>query len=81
MNAHLLTIGQALLRAALGLAAPMATLLLLAPQVRGQAGSESLERPDGRRVEGRMEGDARSGFRFVTRDGGEDKRLMAKIRF
>src|SRR5262249_35115246 len=37
---------------------------------RGQSGVEELDRPDGRQVAGRVEGDARSGFRFAPRDGG-----------
>src|SRR5689334_13484562 len=65
MKPHLLTIGRAFLRAGFGLA----VLLLHAPQAPGQAAWESLERPDGRKVEGRLEGAARSGFRFVPRDG------------
>jgi hypothetical protein len=55
--------------AALGLAA-LGASLLLAAGARGQAGVEELDRPGGRRVPGRIEGDARSGFRFVPRDGG-----------
>ncbi|HZW33179.1 MAG TPA: hypothetical protein VFF52_20855, partial [Isosphaeraceae bacterium] len=70
MNPVFLTIARGGLRAAVGLAASIAALVLPAPQARGQAAPESLERPDGRRVEGHMEGDARSGFRFVPRDGG-----------
>ena len=70
MNPQFLAIGRAILRMAFGLAAPLPALLLPAPQARGQAAPETLERPDGRKVEGRLEGDARSGFRFVPRDGG-----------
>ena len=62
MKPHLLTIGRAFLRAGFGLAAPLAALLLHAPQAPGQAAWESLERPDGRKVEGRLEGAARPGF-------------------
>ena len=36
----------------------------------GQAGVEELDRPDGQRIAGRIEGDARSGFRFAPRGGG-----------
>src|SRR5262245_33879553 len=70
MKPHFLTIGRAILRAGLGLAVPLAALLLQAPQAAGQAAWESLERPDGRKVEGRLEGAARSGFRCVPRAGG-----------
>jgi hypothetical protein len=44
--------------------------LLLAAGARGQVAVEELERPGGRRIAGRIEGDARSGFRFAPRDGG-----------
>jgi hypothetical protein len=50
--------------------AALAGSLLLAACARGQAGVEELDRPGGRRVAGRIEGDARSGFRFAPRDGG-----------
>ena len=63
-------IDGAALRAARRLVAALAVSLLLTACVRGQSGVEELERPDGRRVAGRIEGDARSGFRFVSRDGG-----------
>jgi hypothetical protein len=61
---------RAALRAAHGLAAALAVLLVVASGARGQSGVEGLDRPDGRRVPGRIEGDARSGFRFAPRDGG-----------
>ncbi len=50
--------------------AALAASLLLAALARGQAGVEELERPGGRRTPGRIEGDARSGFRFTPKDGG-----------
>jgi hypothetical protein len=59
-------------RSAVGRTAQLAGILVLvATTARGQPGSgpETLERPDGRRVDGRIEGDARSGFRFVPRGG------------
>src|SRR5260370_42509742 len=70
MNARPLTItiGLVLDRAVLGVAAPLAVaFLLVVPAVHGQTAMETLERPDGRRVEGRIAGDVRSGFRFVPR--------------
>ena len=45
-------------------------VVLLTAVARGQPVVEELERPDGRRVPGRIEGDARSGFRFAPTDGG-----------
>ncbi len=60
---------RAALWAAHGLTALAASLLLTAC-ARGQAGVEELDRSGVRRVPGRIEGDARSGFRFAPRDGG-----------
>jgi hypothetical protein len=48
----------------------MAVCLLLPACARGQAGVEELDRPDGQRIAGRIDGDARSGFRFAPRGGG-----------
>ncbi len=48
----------------------MAACLLLPACAHGQAGVEELDRPDGQRIAGRIEGDARSGFRFAPRGGG-----------
>jgi hypothetical protein len=50
--------------------AALAASLLLAAWARGQADIEELDRAGGRGVRGRIEGDARSGFRFAPRDGG-----------
>src|SRR5262249_31725323 len=41
---------------------------VLARSVRGDSRVESLDRPGGQSVEGRIEGDARAGFRFAPRD-------------
>ncbi|HLH27982.1 MAG TPA: hypothetical protein VKW77_03650, partial [Acidimicrobiales bacterium] len=57
-------------RVAPGLAAALAACVLLSTCARGQGGGEVLDRPEGRRLPGRIEGDARSGFRFALRDGG-----------
>ncbi len=48
----------------------MAMVVLIAGGARAQSDVEELERPDGRRIPGRIEGDARSGFRFAPREGG-----------
>ncbi len=49
-------------------AARLAMLLVVAvPAARGQENGESLERPGGPRVEGRIQGDGRTGFRFTPR--------------
>jgi hypothetical protein len=48
----------------------LAAWMLLSAVARGQSGVEELDRPDGRRVAGRLEGDARSGFRFAPKEGG-----------
>jgi hypothetical protein len=61
---------RAALRATPALATAMAVCLLLPACVHGQAGVEELDRPDGQRIAGRIEGDARSGFRFAPRGGG-----------
>ena len=54
-------------RGILAVAAPLAGMLAVAvPGVRGQTSGESLERPAGPRVVGRIQGDARTGFRFIT---------------
>jgi hypothetical protein len=71
MNARQITMGRAIFQAVFGRAAPLVAFVLLgALPAQGQTGAETLERPDGRRVEGRIEGDARAGFRFVPRGAG-----------
>ncbi len=70
MNAHATNIDRAIPRAVLSLAAPLAAVFLLAARADGQSGGESLERPDGQRVEGRIEGNATAGFRFIPRVAG-----------
>ncbi len=53
-------------RVILGLAAHLAALSVLPSRsAHGQSGGDSLELPNGTRVEGRIEGDAASGFRLV----------------
>jgi hypothetical protein len=64
------TIDRSVPRTARGLAAALAAYVLLSGYARGQGGVEVLERPEGRRLPGRIEGDARSGFRFAPRDSG-----------
>src|SRR5262249_2273222 len=57
MDAHLITIPLAASPMRLGRGAPLAVfLLLVACQVPGRAREETLERPDGRRIEGRIGG-------------------------
>jgi hypothetical protein len=58
------------LRSVGGIAVVLAASWLLSTCARGQGGVEEIDRPEGRRVAGRIEGDARSGFRFAPRDGG-----------
>jgi hypothetical protein len=72
MNAHATTLDRAITRAVLSLAAPLVAVaaFLLSARAYAQAGTESLERPDGPRVEGRIEGDATAGFRFIPRGAG-----------
>jgi hypothetical protein len=53
-----------------GIAAVLAACWLLSACARGQGGIEEIDRTDGRRIPGRIEGDARTGFRFAPRDGG-----------
>ncbi len=64
------TSDRAALRATPGLATALAACLLLPACAHGQAGVEELDRPDGQRIAGRIEGDVRSGFRFAPRGGG-----------
>lgn len=61
-------IGRAVLRAVVVLA----TLLLLTARAHAQAevDAESLDRPSGESIPGRIAGDARSGFRFIPARGG-----------
>ncbi|MGP0062952.1 MAG: hypothetical protein ACLQGP_05025 [Isosphaeraceae bacterium] len=73
MNAHSTTNDGTITRAILaGLAATLSVAILLSTRAHGQAGGESLERPDGRRVEGRIEGSATAGFQFIPKVQGGD---------
>ncbi len=71
MNRHGTTIDGAILRPVRDLAGPLlSAFLLLSARSDGQTVKETLERPDGRRLAGRVEGDATSGFRFVPKGEG-----------
>jgi hypothetical protein len=54
----------------MSLTAALAVPLLPTAHAQGQVAVEELDRLDGRSVPGRLEGDARLGFRFAPRDGG-----------
>jgi hypothetical protein len=80
MNRCTKTIDRALARKVCGLTAPLlAAFFLLPVRSYAQTGKETLERPDGRRVAGRIEGDTSSGFRFVPTSEGSGGRVAVAL--
>src|SRR5690349_2798774 len=61
---------RATLRRVGGLAVALAASWLFSACAWGQGGIEEIDRPEGRRVAGRIEGNVRSGFRFARPDAG-----------
>jgi hypothetical protein len=62
------------------LAAPLlAACLLLPDDSPGRTAKETLKRPDGRPIAGRLEGDASAGFRFVPRGEGAEGGATAAL--
>ncbi len=58
-----------------GAVALAVALFAVAGAARGQSTTEELVRPDGRKVAGRIEGNARVGFRFAPADGSAPIRI------